>query len=377
MMTNRQSRMAARTTGIVVALFAATIAAFAESPCENGPATLEDIYGDTGNTFQAAIGFVAFEGTDSNIAEQSYGISLDDMVIKWREFTLDPDETDCDESGSCALVELATTGIFRGQTILSITVIDSVPDSVNDCDLDGTPDGVSDCDNNLIDDVVVKATTEAEPGGEIVFLDRVAGSEYKGRLPTSSLGDSPGVLFLAPSGGSNPTVTVTYLDNDIDPGPGVEVCPNDVDPAKHGIVQTFSGVVLGSSCEVVVVSAETTDNGDGDEFVDTEETVDMQICVMNNCGVDLHNCSGRLFSNSPEVDCILDSIIDIGDLLDSMDVVCIDDTFRWKMADVSRTDVDESFQATFGFSMTCDEIDALSVRQEFAVSLDLDLLDGG
>ena len=66
--------------GIVVVLLVAAFAVFAGSPPENPPSTLEDIYGDTGNTFQAAIGFVSFEGTNSNIAKQSYGISLDDMV---------------------------------------------------------------------------------------------------------------------------------------------------------------------------------------------------------------------------------------------------------------------------------------------------------
>ena len=376
-MTNRQSRTAEMTSGIVVVLLVAVIAVFAGSPSENAPNTLEDIYGDTGNTFQAAIGFVTMEGSLSSIAKQSYGLSLDDMVVKWREFSLEPDETDCAESGSCAVVELATTNVFRGQSLLTISVIDAVPDPENDCDLDGVPDGVTDCNNNTIDDVVVKATSEADIVGEIIFLDNVGGDLYSGTLATSAQADSPGVLYLAPVGSPNPTVTVTYLDNDIDPGPGVEVCPNDVNPSMHGLVQAFTTVLLGSSCEVVVVSTETTDNGDGDEFVDTEETAQMQVCLINNCGVDLHDCTGRLFSNSPNVDCILDSIIDVGDLPDTSDVVCVGDSFRWKMADVNRADPDVPFDAEFGFTMTCDEIDSLSVTQELAVALDLDFDLGG
>jgi hypothetical protein len=342
----------------------------AESPPPN---TLEDIYGDTGNTFQAAIGFVNFEGTQVNLAQQSYGLALDDMVFKWREFVLEPDVTDCDESGSCAVVELATSNVFQGQTILTISLLDAVRDPENDCDLDGAPDGVTDCNGNLIDDVVVKATSETEVDGEIVVLDNVGGNEFKGNLATTSLVDSPGVLFLAKDGVNNPTVTVTYLDNDVDPGPGTEACPNDVDPAKHGLVQTFTTVFLGPTCRVTVVDAEITDNGDGDEFADTEETVDMRICVINNCRTELHDCTGRLFSNSPSVDCILDSTIHMGDLPDTSDVVCIDDAFRWKVADVSRPSVDEVFEAEFGFTMACDEIDGLSVRQEFGVTLDLDI----
>ena len=39
------------------------------------------------------------------------------MVVKWKEFTLDPDSTDCETSGSCAVVELATSNVFQGQTV--------------------------------------------------------------------------------------------------------------------------------------------------------------------------------------------------------------------------------------------------------------------
>jgi hypothetical protein len=336
------------------------------------PATLEDIYGDTGNTFQAAIGFVNFQGDQYNQAERSYGLAVDDMVVKWREFVLDPDVTDCDVSGSCAVIELATTNIFQSQTVLTVTVLEPTPDPANDCDLDGTPDGTADCNGNGTPDLVVKATSEAEVTGEISFLDNVGGDEYKGLLTVSSLGDSPGVLFIAQQGSDSPTVTVTYLDNDIDPGPAVEICPNDVDPAKWGLVQSFTTIFLGETCEVTVVETPFVDNGDGDLFVDTEETVDMQVCIINNCGRDLHNCSGRLFSNDPEVDCILDSTIDMGDLADSNEIVCVTDLFRWKLADVSRNNVDESFEAAFNLTMTCDEIDALSVEQEFGVTLDLD-----
>jgi hypothetical protein len=340
-------------------------------------ATLEDIYGDTGNTFQAAIGFVNFEGDPTGQAQQSYGLAVDDMVVKWREFELDPDITDCSVSLNCAVVELATSNVFQGQTVLTITLVEPTPDPANDCDLDGTPDATIDCNNNGTPDLVVKTNSEAELSGEISYLDNVGGDQYVGTLTVSSLGDSPGVLFLAQEGADNPTVTVTYLDNDIDPGPAVEQCPNDVDPAKWGLVQTFSTIFLGSTCEVSIVGVEFTDNGDNDLFVDTNETIDMQLCVVNNCGQELNNCVGRLFSNSPNVDCILDSIIDVGSLADTEDIVCITDMFKWKMANVNRSDITETLDASFNFTMTCDEIDALSVGQEVSLALDLDLDDQG
>ena len=85
--------------------------------------TLEDLFGDTGNTFQASIGFINFEGTPTNQAQQSYGLAIDDMVVKWREVSLEEDETDCAVSGSCATIELATSNVFEGQTVLTVTVM--------------------------------------------------------------------------------------------------------------------------------------------------------------------------------------------------------------------------------------------------------------
>jgi hypothetical protein len=358
---------------ILLALPMLTVSGEAGRSENEPPGTLEDIYGDTGNTFQAAIGFVNFEGTPASQAQQSYGLAVDDMVVKWREFVFEPDVTDCAVSGICAVLELATTNVFQGQTVLTITVLETTPDPANDCDLDGTPDATVDCNDDGTPDLVAKSTSEAEIAGEVSFLDHVGGNEYKGFLTVSSLGDGPGVLFIAQQGIDNPTVIVTYLDNDIDPGPAVEPCPNDVDPASWGRVQSSTTVFVGPACRVTVVGTQLTDNGDGDEYVDTNETADMQVCVINHCGFELHNCTGRLFSNCPEVDCILDSTIDMGDLADDDEIVCVADPFRWKLGDVSRTDVDEIFEATFHLTMTCDEIGALSVPQEFSLTLDLDL----
>ena len=40
------------------------------------PRTLEDIYGISGDSFQAAIGFMTEEGTATNQANQSYGLAI-------------------------------------------------------------------------------------------------------------------------------------------------------------------------------------------------------------------------------------------------------------------------------------------------------------
>jgi len=360
---------------LLIGLFVPTVALRPDEPPCPEPATLEDIYGDTGNTFQAAIGFVNFEGTTTGQAQQSYGLAIDDMVVKWREFVLEPDATDCAVSGSCAVVELATSNVFEGQTVLTITVLEVTPDASNDCDLDGASDGTDDCNANGIPDVVVEATSQADVAGEIVWLDEtVAGVEYKGTLQVSALADGPGVLFIASQGGDLPVVTVTYLDHDDGTG---SACANDPDPAKHGFVRSSSTVFLGPTCDIRIFGQEIEDNGDNDDFADTDETIAMRLELLNDCGIDLHDCTARIFALGPEVECIIESVIDLGDLEASGASVLTDEAFVWKLASVERNDVDEPLFADFGVTVSCDEFDTLSSPQSVSVELDLDFDDLG
>ena len=99
----------------------------------NGPDmrfnTLEDIYGDTGNTFQAAVSILNFDANTSPEAVTGFGLAVDDMKIEWREFTLEEDATDCgDDVGgpyaACATVILKTGNFFEGSARVEVTVID-------------------------------------------------------------------------------------------------------------------------------------------------------------------------------------------------------------------------------------------------------------
>ncbi len=51
--------------------------------------TLEDLYGQSGNNYQAALGFNVFEGSASQQPVKSYGVGVDDMVVEWKEVHLD------------------------------------------------------------------------------------------------------------------------------------------------------------------------------------------------------------------------------------------------------------------------------------------------
>jgi len=348
----------------------------------NGPdmrfTTLEDIYGDSGNTFQAAIGFIDFEGTPTNQSKASYGMAVDDLVIKWREVSLQTDATVC-TTGTCAVLELATSNVFEGQTVLTITAIEATPDAANDCDLNGTyEDGDQNCDNDATKDIVVKVDSQAEPTGEIVYLERVgATTRYVGTIPVSALSDSPGTLFIAQQGDDVPVATVRYLDNDIDPGAPVEKCPNNVNPTLEGVVVAATNIFLGTSCQITFVGTITTDNGDHDTFVDSNETASMKLRLINNCGVDLHDCTARISSSSPTVACIIDNEISLGTLLDTASIVTTTDSFLWRMSSASRAGATDDFPATFNVTVSCDEIDGLSIPQSVSMQLDLDLNDLG
>jgi hypothetical protein len=102
----------------------------------NGPDmrffTLEDIYGDTGNLFQAGIGFITFEGEAAQQAVPSYGLAVDDVVVQWREFTLELDATNCVTSGACATLDLDVSNVFDGQAVLYIRAMESTPPVDND-----------------------------------------------------------------------------------------------------------------------------------------------------------------------------------------------------------------------------------------------------
>ena len=100
----------------------------------------------------------------------------------------------------------------------------------------------TDCDNNTVQDVVIKAFSDAEIAGEIVALNRVgATSQWRGEVSFSSAINVPGVLYLVRSGVEAPSVNVRYFDaND---GTGV-VCANDADPTRRGTIDTGTTVVV-------------------------------------------------------------------------------------------------------------------------------------
>ena len=71
--------------------------------------TLEDRIGDTGDCFQAAFGMRVSEGTPFNPAIAGFGVTIDDVVLEWREVTYVPDTTNC-TPGEAKILTMANNG---------------------------------------------------------------------------------------------------------------------------------------------------------------------------------------------------------------------------------------------------------------------------
>ena len=347
------------------------------------PGTIEDVYGDSGQFFKAAIALRSDEkdSPDEPDPATSFGLAIDDVLLMWREFALIADPWDCPSTGSCAVLDVQSANFYEGRASVQISLLELSPDVANDCDLDAAiePNEDRDCDDDGTLDLVVRATSLAEPSGEIVLLERVGtSSEYRGEVPISSRLDVQGILFVTALGEPSTTVVVTYIDHDDGTG---QPCRNDVDSDHWGEITSASEVFLtaGSVTVADAFGAVLTDNGDGDGYPDTNETVSLTLSVRNLGTTDLHGVSARLVSSSPYIDCILDGDSFVGDLPAGATRSAVD-PFVFKIAAVDRTalglDTLDSLVASVSVTLTADEFDVATSPQPIELDLDLDFAGG-
>ncbi len=383
----------------------------------NGPdmrfTTLEDFYGDTGDAFQAALGFNNREpDVNTTGVAPGFGVAVDDMFISWKETRLDADTTNCVGSGECASLDTASTNTYEGNSVVSLTVLDRTPynnggvNNVNDCNGNGVytdPVDDQDCNNNGALDVTVKVTSDAETLGEIAILDQVApGSPvYKTNFPYSTLYNSPGSLFVVQSGTSAPVVTALYIDRNDGTG---SACKNFQEPDKQGsIVSTTTvtattgrvtvnsySVALAKVCSGLTSQSCNVDAdcsgvgtcvfspGDDDGFADTNELNNLVIVFANKSGLDVDDLSATLGTTSPTIECITRSAISIGSLLDTqLSNPATYLPFQFKVANVNRTSLTEILQAKFTITVRSNKFDALTRATEILLDLDFNAAGGG
>ena len=340
--------------------------------------TLEDVYGDSGNSFQGAIGFYNQQGTPAQaVPANGYGIGLDDMVVQWKEFQARKDQTSCTpiadvSGGSCAAVEIDTSNLYEGGVALGVSIVEEYPyDPVNfknDCNDDGDytdPGDDTDCNDNGILDIVAIGTSESLDR-EIIVCDRdaVHPTVYRGTITISVTYDVPGVLFLSTSGTALPSANIQYLDRDDGTG---SACPSSVDPSLEGVISEFATVVIPRG-NIVMTGYHIEDHsdpacsggagangctanccGDGDEFPDTNEIIDLYMSVQNKTDSALSDVVVRVSTNSDNVDCILQPFFSVGSLteLGTAGDTALAGPFTFKVANVSRSTLGEAFGASF------------------------------
>ena len=355
----------------------------------NGPdlrvTTWEDLFGDSGNSFQAALGYVVLEGTPSDLAtEKSYGATVDDVVIEWREYELVPDGSNCAGSGECASLDLQALNFFEGAALIQVTSIERTPPAANDCNFDGDVLDINDdtdCDDNGVADILVEVYSATRDDSEVIYLNNTGNAtnpnEYKGPIPISPTFDvdgqlvnghfEGGVLFIVQNGTSNPIVQVDYVDDG---------CNDNPDPTKTGI-RFASTTVFMPIARMNVASYTLTDDNDFDGYADAGETVNMLITLKNNVNVEYKNVVARLSTNSPNIECITGSSASIG-TMGPLAAVTAATPFTFKVADtVDRLTTFEDLTAQFAITVSGDAFDTLIQPIGLVMDLDLDITNPG
>jgi len=151
--------------------------------------------------------------------------------------------------------------------------------------------GVSVLDGSAAGSVRVTVTS-LDGGDSETFSIYGTGPYFVTTLPYSTAGgprSNDGTLFVLPSD----VVTLTYDESTV-----------------------TSTAVSYINCEggnvVVAGVAGLSDNGDGDEYADTNETVDISIRIQNNTDQPLQNVTVTIATDDPAVDCILKDTASFG-----------------------------------------------------------------
>jgi len=155
---------------------------------------------------------------------------------------------------------------------------------------------------------------------------------------------------------------------------------------KSTLPRILSAVLLGFlsvpavSGGLVVVETIATDNGDGDGFPDTNETVSVTLRLRNATGASLNGVTALLTTYTPDRVCITTSVVDLGDFA-AGEIKLSPQPFVFHVLDVDRTtlglDGYDYLSASFKVSVYTDDLTFPRVVAP-VLSFDLDLdVSGG
>jgi hypothetical protein len=134
-------------------------------------------------------------------------------------------------------------------------------------------------------------------------------------------------------------------------------------------------------CEVIFANTQITDNGDGDGFADTNETLRIRLTLeTRNCATPPAHCVARLYTESSAIDCMPRAEISLGNLPVSGPPVTPEQQFEVKIGDVDRQGLglgpDDPLEARLFVEIDC--ADARSrLPGEIRLPLDLNVSDRG
>lgn len=207
----------------------------------------------------------------------------------------------------------------------------------------------------------VQVTVESETTGDVeTFSIQGTGPTYAGTLPSSTAdgpGAGDGILLVAPSD----RIRVTYHG---DGGPFA---------VSYASVDCKGGSVVVDGFDAL------SDNGDGDAWADTNETVSFTIRIRNETGQPLSNVTAIVDSDDPSVDCISKRSASFGAIPagGTGANVLASDPFTFKVSgSVACADPMNPPTATFRVLIQADGFAGALEPQEVTLHLDLNDLPG-
>jgi hypothetical protein len=206
----------------------------------------------------------------------------------------------------------------------------------------------------------VQVTVESEATGDAeTFWISGSAPHFTATLPWST-GDGPqandGTLYVGPTD----RIQVTYHDG-------------AASPVAVATIDCQGGAVIADGV------AGLSDNGDGDAWADTNETVNLSIRLRNETGQPLQNVTARIDSDDPTIDCITKDTAEFGTIpaggtgANALGT----DPFTFKVsASATCADPASPPTATFRVLILADGFAGPLEPQEITLSLDLNDLPG-
>jgi hypothetical protein len=143
---------------------------------------------------------------------------------------------------------------------------------------------------------------------------------------------------------------------------------------------SVSLAALGDDCAFSLVNTQITDNGDGDGFADTNETIEIGLSLELHCTGVVSDCVAKLSTEDPAIECIRRSEILLGDFPGIGPAITTAETFQIKIGSIDRGSLalgpDDTLEATLALNIECTGFNG-QLPGEIKLPLDLNVSDLG